>query len=163
MLVETPIANIFDPDSQDISAWSIDWVDFSWMECASRAVRKQSRNGQDIRILLKLGVTLRHGDVLWRSEDRSDAIVVSVELSNVLIARPRNSVEAISLAFELGNLHVPIEVSDDGIVTVDDGPVEAVFRKLGVPYELQSRRFEPPLRGTGQFALSDKFEISRKS
>ena len=158
MLVEAAISNLFDPDAQQIA--TIDWLDLDWASCLKRAMKKRTRGDRDVRILLKLGVVLRHGDVLWT--DQSTAIAVNVLPCDVVVIKPRDATESTTIAYELGNLHVPAQLCDGEIITIPDGPIEAILDRLGVSYEFQRRRFEPTLRNGTQIALSANFEITRK-
>ena len=162
MLVEAPLGNILDADSCDVSVRAIDWLDLSWAQCASRAMRRQSRSGLEVRFLLGLGISLRHGDLLWQSDDGSSAVVVNVLPSEVLVATATTLEEAASIGFELGNLHAPMQFAAERIITLYDGPIQAVLDRLVVSYERQTRRFEPQFKGDGQFTLADNFELSRK-
>ena len=65
MLIESPQGNIL----TDPAGEPIDWLDLSWQECRQRALRKRTRGGRDVRLLLRLGVMLRHGDILRRGQD----------------------------------------------------------------------------------------------
>jgi urease accessory protein UreE len=58
-------------------------------------------------------------------------------LSTVLVARPRSRRECFALAIELGNLHVPVEITTDAILVAPDGPVEEVLERMGVPWEIR--------------------------
>ena len=81
---------------------------------ASPRVRKKSRGGRLIRTLLKLGTVLRHGDVLF--EDSQIIVAVNLLPCEVLIAEPKNSIECASVAYKLGDLHVPMEISDSEMI-----------------------------------------------
>src|SRR5262245_48201256 len=93
MLIETPIGNIFADDSTLV--WEkIDWLDLTWQECLRRAIDKPTRGGVQVRILLRLGTTLRHGDVLYcNSESAGAPIAVHILPCPVVVVRPRNPIE----------------------------------------------------------------------
>jgi urease accessory protein len=99
--------------------------------------------------------------VYANAELASAPIAVHILPCPVVVARPRNPIEWAKLAYELGNLHVPIELLPDRLVTICDGPVEAALHRVGVPFETEMRRFEP-LRGSGmEITLADGFTINR--
>jgi urease accessory protein len=161
MLVEAPMGQLDDPDGRD-EAWEIDWVDVSWQQCASRAFRRTSRGGRELRFLLRLGVVLKQGDIIWRDQNAKQCVAVNVEPCAVLVARPGSIESAVSIAFELGNLHLPLQFSAGEIVSIDDGPVQEVLEMAGVPFTHEMRRFEPTSRGTLQITLAESFQVIRR-
>jgi urease accessory protein len=141
MLVESAIGNIHDPAESSAPA-TIDWLDLTWLECRKRFARKQTRTGREVRILLRLGQTLKHGDILGRLPD--DTIVaVNVLPADVLLIRCATPAAAIAAAFQIGNLHLPIEVESGNLIVVAHPEVEAMLDKFKIAFERQSRRFQP--------------------
>lgn len=129
-----------------------DEVELGWLDLTRRALRTVSRSGRPIGILLPLGVALRHGDVIF--EDDASCIVVVHRPSEVWRIRAASSNALATIALELGNMHVPVEVTVEGdLYTPPDGPTEGVLRRAGVSYELCERRFVP-LRATVTSGLS---------
>src|SRR4051812_29962136 len=51
-------------------------LSLAWMDCTRRAFRKRTTSGREIALLLPLGVTLSHDDILW--EDADSYVVVEV-------------------------------------------------------------------------------------
>ncbi|HEX8913408.1 MAG TPA: hypothetical protein VF796_13690 [Humisphaera sp.] len=137
-----------DPDGADlVQDPRLDLLDLDWDECHRRALAKSTRRGRPVRLLLRLGTTLRHGDVV---ADAADCLlVVRVEPAEVLVARPASAREAAAVALEWGNLHVPVQILDDGsLVTLADGPALGLAAKHGVTVTTEQRRFEPvPISG----------------
>lgn len=154
MLVEAPLGNISNLSSE----LPFDWLDLAWEECFRRAVRKQTRSGRLIRTLLKLGTILRYGDVLI--QDSQGVVAVNVVPCEVVVVEPKNTSEMASLAYKLGDLHVPMEISETEIITPCDGPIQAAFHELSVEYRTETRRFQPTLRSTTvQMTLATDFEL----
>jgi urease accessory protein len=111
-----------------------------------------------VKILAKLGVRLRHGDVLrWASTD-SPTIAINVLPAEVLIAHSPDPQAIARLCYELGNLHVPVQIQNTWILTPADGPVEALMDRLGVSYETTHARFEPTLVSPA-IALTQGFRV----
>jgi urease accessory protein len=162
MLVEAPLGSLNDLLALHPSA-EVDWIEISWTQCAARAFRKTSRGGREVRFLLRLGVVLKHGDVIWRSEDGQACIAVDVTPCAVLAGKPASVAAAVAIAFELGNLHLPLQFTDGELISIDDGPVQEVFDCVGVPCTRQIRRFEPTSRGSLQITLAESFEVIRRS
>jgi urease accessory protein UreE len=171
------LGNVFaDPE---VPAAAIDWVGFYWDECRRRALRKRSQLGVDCRILLSPGAVIRHGDVIFRYDDGL-RIAARIEPCDVLVARPTSFVVATTLAYELGNLHWPMQISaaehassehGDNIpaadmpwgelLTIPDGPAEVLFAQLQLALNVERRRFEPGPVGARP-ELSADFRIMRR-
>jgi urease accessory protein len=138
----------------------IDYIDLHWFDCSRRALRRTSRGGRRIAILLPPGRCLRHGDILIdRPEVRIAAEIIP---SEVLVIRPQSSEGLALLAFELGNLHVPAEILDDEIRVAPDGPVSEVVERLRMRSELRICRFQPLFTAAG-VTLSPSLQIIRSS
>ncbi|HEX4796025.1 MAG TPA: urease accessory protein UreE [Humisphaera sp.] len=136
-----------------------DYLDVEWWELDRRALRKTTRGGKSIRILLPLGSIIHHGDLLSDGE-ASVLIQACVIPCEVLIIRPRDSVEMGLLALEIGNLHIPAQIVDCTMRVPADGPAEAVAAGLGIPCERQLVRLEPRrCAGMPQVQLSADFRI----
>jgi urease accessory protein len=144
MWCERIIRNCGDPSgpcwSDQWAGRSVDWVDIQWTDCG-RVLKKQTRSGQPVRVLLPPGQTLRHGDVIY--EDAQQAIAIHVLPCEVIVARPDNARTLALLALELGNLHMPAQIDRDEIAFIEDGPAMGVVDALQVRWTREVRRFEP--------------------
>lgn len=159
MLVESPIGRL---DSDE--AAGIDWLDLTWVECGRRALRKITRGGRELRILLRLGITLFHRDMLWRSADGDNTIAVHVIPADVLILSPTDAHHLAAATFELGNLHAAVELlPGNRIATAFDGPALGVCEKLKIPHEVRSHRFQPTFRGTIPVTIADELSLHRRT
>jgi urease accessory protein len=143
VLIERVLGNVFDAPG-GASASVGDVLPLSWETCLRRACGLGRRGGRDVRALLPPGVRVRHGDVLLRSPDGAALLAVEVEPCELLLARPPSAAEMATLAYELGNLHAPVQIlGDRELLTIPDGPVEALLCDLAVPFQIVIRRFEP--------------------
>ena len=162
MLCDRVLGNVasFSPDR--LAAMTVDTLDVSWRDCARRAVRGTTRGGVAVGVLLPLGQSLRHGDVLF--EDDARLVVASVIPVEVWVASFDNPASMAAAALELGNLHVPVEVGDALTLTaLPDGPTRGVFDRRAAKWETQLLRFAP-LRQTvlgGELRLSSTFGVRR--
>jgi urease accessory protein UreE len=112
-----------------------------WWELNARAIRGRSESGEAVRVLLPLGVSLREGDVLHEDERRR--LVVRVVPCKVYVLKLADPGAAAIVGAELGNLHLPLEVQGQELLTPCDGPAAGVFLRLGVQPQVQSRKFQP--------------------
>src|SRR5947208_2796322 len=105
MLCERVLGNL---DLEPAPDANIDWLDLSWFDCAQRALKRQSRGGTSLRILLSVGERLRHGDILVQDASAGITVAINLTPADVLVARPRSLCEMGQLAVEFGNLHQPV-------------------------------------------------------
>ena len=108
-----------------------DWLDLHWRECFVRASRRPTRGGGEIRMLLPLGMQLRHGDLV---SDGTRQIGIAVRPCDVLLPHPPDASTALLLALGLGNLHAPVQLDGEQLIVVPDGPVEELLASLGVAW-----------------------------
>ncbi|HWE00926.1 MAG TPA: hypothetical protein VG326_00850 [Tepidisphaeraceae bacterium] len=119
----------------------IDELELNWWELDRRALRKNTRGGFDVRVLLPINKFLAGGDVIY--DDGEMLVTVRVAECEVLVLKPRDPFEMGSAALEVGNLHAPAEVVGNEILVVADGPVEAAIVALGIPFARTIRRLHP--------------------
>src|SRR5260221_4768061 len=122
-----------------------DGVELTGSECRRRFLRKRSCHGRDVGTLLPVGTVLRHGDVLHA--DASLVLSVAVQPCPVLLIRPTTLTRAARAAYLLGEIHAPVEITAEELLTPEDDRVAAMLRRLGFSYELATRRFTPGAGG----------------
>jgi urease accessory protein len=159
MVCERVLGNLAHSPST-LSNEELDFIELQWFECARRALRKRTRGGRDLALLLPPGQILRHGDIL--AEGLAFRVAVEILPCEVLVARPLSAGSLALLAFELGNLHVPTELFDDEIRVAPNGPVTEVIERLGIPSEIQLCLFQPRFTAAG-VTLSPLLQITRSS
>jgi urease accessory protein len=127
-------------DDPAIERAGIDWVDVGWQQTLRRALRLVSQGGRRVDVLLPPGGRLSHGDVLAAGPP-----VVAVRLATiaVLCIHAGDPVTLGRIAFDLGNRHVPVQITPDGLLTPDDGPARGVAASHGLACETIESRFYP--------------------
>lgn len=162
MLCDCILGNVVSLAPDRIAGKAIDTLDVSWRECARRAVRGTTRGGVAVGVLLPLGQSLRHGDVLFADDAR--LVVASVIPVEAWVASFESPTSMAAAALELGNLHVPVEVAEGpALIALPDGPTRGVFDRRAAKWVTQLRRFAP-LRETvlgGELRLSSTFGVRR--
>jgi len=106
--------------------------------------RVQTRNGRELALALPAGTLLAPGDVVYVARDWY--VVVEAAPEPVLAVRPRSSEEALHVAYEVGSRHFALGVDGDTLLVPDDGIMEHLLGRLGVPWERTQAGFIP-LRG----------------
>jgi urease accessory protein UreE len=155
MIFDRVIANLTDADTAVVLP--NDWVDLHWRECFARAAKLRTRSGKEIRLLLPLSAQLRHGDLITNGHEK---IAIEVKPCPVLLLHPSDANTAMLLSLGLGNLHAPVQLDGELLITIPDGPVEELLQSLGVGFSTEVRRFEPssiaaPLRAQ----LASQFQV----
>jgi urease accessory protein len=152
LLCDRVLGNVATLPPNRFDGKSADPLSLTWLDCTRRAIRARSASGRDVGILLPLGVSIAHGDVLH--EDDAAYVVVEVQPCELWLVRAASPAALARVALELGNLHAPVEVTPDGeLLTPPDGPTEGALRRHGATYTLSHRRFTP-LRATVTSGLS---------
>jgi len=162
MLCERVLGNLDgDPTAFSRACRDMDELELKWWELNNRALRKITRDGREIRILLPIGQYLHDGDIIY--DDGATIVVIRVAECEVLVVKPRNAAELGLAALEIGNLHAPAEMVGDELVVLADGPIESAMSELGVPYERTVRRLNPRrCAGMPVLAASPNLNIRRK-
>ena len=124
----------------------IDFLDVPWNQC-DRFVRKCTRSGRFIRVVLPPDERLMHGDVVF--QDGARRVVVYVPKSDVMVARPRGIREMGLVALHLGDLHTPACITENEVVFIGNEPAMEVVQTLGVACRREVRRFQPAFSKTG--------------
>ena len=168
MLFDRVLGNVDDPPGE-IGRDPAHGVELSWDDCNRRAIRARTNRGFDVGILPPLGTTLRHGDVLGSSRatitDTAATLLVHVRPCEVWVATFPDVPSLASAALELGNLHVPAQVTAASeLITLPDGPALGVFSRYAAAWRAETRRFVP-LRATvlgAEVKLSRSLQITRR-
>ena len=139
MWCERVVRNLADA-KEALGEQVIDYVDVEWDECKS-VLKKHTRGGEPVRVLLPSAQRLRHGDVLLEEQNR--AIVVNVLPAPMVVVRPPDATSLAILALELGNLHWPTQIAVGEVIFPPSEVALDALKRLGLPWTLEDRRFEP--------------------
>jgi urease accessory protein len=90
---------------------------------------------------------LRHGDVVARNDHAAYVIQQSPEPC-LAVPLPA-AAEAARLAWQIGNLHQPVQVTDDTLIAPDDPAVRTLFRQLNLAFTEAPHIFEPETGAAG--------------
>ena len=131
-----------------IQDWEIDTLTLPWEDrCRSHGRRKTDR-GREFALALPSGSILRQGDQLLLSPERCQ-IQVQEALEPVLVLRPLSPPEWAWLAYQIGNRHLPLMITDFELVCPHDPSAEHLFQQLGINYEVSERPFTPAIPQSG--------------
>jgi urease accessory protein len=140
VVCERVLGNLDDDDFADARLTrELDAVALTWQECAKRFQRKQSMGGRDVGLLLPVGTRLRHGDVVHVTP--GFLVYVSVIPCNVFVIDTGEPRALVRIAYELGDLHWPIEMARDGLIMPADEMMEGFLGERWISFRRESRRF----------------------
>jgi urease accessory protein len=123
-------------------------------QLVKRIQRLTTDHGTEVGLRLPPGAPdLTDGDILELTE--TNAIVVAVESTDVIVIKARSILEMAVTAHSLGNRHLQAqffgadsEYGAEVMVVQDDHTVIQYLEGAGVPYERQSRVMPVPFRHT---------------
>lgn len=158
MIIDAILGNKFDPATQEFDPVSLEKLHEERVVLPSallvkRIQRVTTDHGRELGIRLagEMKADLRDGDVLYI--DDKDAIVISVEHSDVLVIAPDSVKEMGIVAHNLGNRHMQAQFFGDDseyqaqvMVLAYDHTVEDYLKHVGVPYSRQERVMPVPFR-----------------
>jgi urease accessory protein len=121
-------------------ALTIEQLFLSWDELQKRILRKTTDVGREIGIQLENG-HLHPGDILFREENH--LIVVRVKEEAVLVVPVRNMREMGLAAHAVGNMHAPIELKSESVITPYNQVLQEQLVKLGLSPVKEDRAFAP--------------------
>lgn len=99
-----------------------------------------TESGRRLRVSLDRGAELEDGDVLIA--DSGFAVAVAAAEEDLIVLRPGNAIRDWAVAcYQLGNLHRPLRVTGQDILTPRDAQVEAMLTKLGIPFRAARQPF----------------------
>lgn len=84
---------------------------------------------------------LRHGDIFFQTESQSYVIAQSAE--PVLRIELRSPAEAAATAWQIGNMHFPVEVRDDALLIEDDPVLRQMLERGGIAFTTAQAVFQP--------------------
>ncbi len=93
---------------------------------------------------LPTGTILKDGDILHA--DSRSYIAVEAAREPLIRIHPGNVQEAALLAYEIGNRHLPISITEESIITPREGLLEEFLAKNGIDYTCAKEIFEPVRR-----------------
>jgi len=119
---------------------TIEQLFLAWDELQKRILRKTTDVGRDIGIQLEKG-HLHPGDILYREENH--LIVVRVKEEAILVV-PISTMREMGLAAHaIGNMHAPIELKSDSVITPYNPVLQEHLAKLGLHPVKEAGAFAP--------------------
>jgi urease accessory protein len=118
-----------------------DTLRLTWEERRWTRRRAVSTARRAVALALPTGTVLRAGDIIAVEPDWYLAVEARPE--PVLAVLPRDRIEAIHVAFEVGNRHFSLAVDGDVLLVPDDTAMEQLLARLGVAWDRREAVYDP--------------------
>jgi urease accessory protein len=118
----------------------VDRVSLTWDERQKSRQKLQTAEGREVALALPTGTRLNAGDLLPVEEGW---IEVGLAPEEVLLIRPRTLQEAAFVAYQVGNRHLSLEITDDGLKTLYEPVLASYLCRQGIPVEQTHLPFTP--------------------
>ena len=127
--------------AEDLRGKEADRLLLTWEQRRWARDRFATAKGREIALALPTGTTLEPGHTLCVGADWY--LKVEAVLEPLLAICPRNREEAIRIAFEVGNRHLPLALEADTLMVPDDAVMVRLLERMGVPWERRLAAFNP--------------------
>ena len=118
----------------------VDRVSLTWDERQKSRQKLRTAAGREIALALPTGTRLNAGDLLPIEEGW---VEVHLAPENVLLIWPRNLQETAFVAYQVGNRHLALEISEDGLKTLYEPTLASYLRQQGIAVEQAQLSFTP--------------------
>ena len=136
------IDRLIPPASQDdLQGKEEDKLVLAWEQRRWLRGRFTTAKGRKIGIALPTGTTLAPDSILYVGPEWYLRIEAAAE--PVLEVLPSGYMEAIKIAFEVGNRHFPLAMQESKILVPDDTAMVRLMDRLGAPWERRQAVFNP--------------------
>ena len=131
--------NVLPPEAR---GYARDTLTLGWDDRLRVRGRRRSDDGVGFDLSLPRGTILRGGDCLVLDEAR--VVVVVVERPEpVFLIEPRTPQDWGLFAYHIGNRHLPLMITEAGIVCPDVAGVEQLLEQRHIPFARAKLAFTP--------------------
>jgi len=102
----------------------------TWEERSKTHQRVTTRAGREIGIRLPTGSQLLPGTILYVGDDFHVEVTAACE--DVWLVQTPDVRTLLRVAYEIGNRHFPIDISDASVAVLYDHTLEELWRRLGI-------------------------------
>jgi urease accessory protein len=118
----------------------IDTVALTWEERQKSRQRLRTTQGQELALALPTGTRLQAGDLLPTVDGYIEG---GLALEDVILITPQNLQEAAFVAYQIGNRHLPLEITGEGLKTLYERVLAAYFDQQAIATERRQLPFTP--------------------
>lgn len=136
LIIEHKITN-----TTNLNNLEMDTVVLNWEERRKARQKIRTKKGVEIAIALPTGTILNNSDILYR--DDKCYIAVEAEKEDVISIQLNDITGSAMIAYELGNRHAPVSISNSRLMTPYNHLIEDLLKRLSIRYERSKDIFEP--------------------
>ena len=122
--------------------YSRDTITLGWEDRTYVRGRRRTEGGVEFGTALPRGTVLRAGDCFVLDDERRVVMVVE-QPEAVFVIEPRSAPEWALFAYQIGNRHQPLMVTDHALVCPDVPGVERLLQRHKMPYARATMPFTP--------------------
>jgi urease accessory protein len=130
----------------DATAFERDVITLGWEDRLKTRARRTADSGFEFATALPRGTVLRAGDA-FVMHDVSRVVTVRERAEPVFVIRPSTPIEWGLWAYQIGNSHQPLMVTDAALVCPDLPGMEQVLQYHAIPFTRDVRVFTPASQG----------------
>jgi urease accessory protein len=138
-VIREPLGHV-DPDARRVPLVA------DRLTLAKRRWRGRAEDGEEFGF--DLAAPLKNGAAFWAMKEAVYVIAQRMEMVLEVVLIPRSAPVA-RLGWAIGNLHFPIEVTDDAIRVPDDPALRQLFTREEIPFSMVECVFQPFARTHG--------------
>lgn len=144
MLITTKLGNLAQLDA---GARKIDRLPLEWYEAGKRMQRKRTTGGDEMILkFLDTAPEFTEGDILLIDTER--IVVVEIIPCDCLTILADSMYEMASLAYEIGNKHLPVFFENNTLLVPMDAPLFRLLTAQGYQVQEGKRKLLHPLKTT---------------
>jgi urease accessory protein len=129
------------PGDQDLRSRQEDTLLLTWEQRRWVRGRLTTTSGRKIGLALPTGTTLAPDAILWIAPDWYLRVEALAE--PILEITPRDTEEAVKIAFEVGNRHYPLAMRGNNLQVPDDLAMTRLLERLCVAWVRRQAIFNP--------------------
>lgn len=143
IVVDTLPTNV---SPEDLAGKENDRLLLTWEQRRWMRGRFTTEKRREIGVALPTGVQIELGQIMWIGPDWY--LTMGAAAEPLLAIHARDQLEAIRIAFEIGNLHFPLAVAGERLLVPDDSAMSQLLSRIGARWEKCSFAFQPIGRGS---------------
>jgi urease accessory protein len=129
------------PSAEKLRGKEVDKLVLTWEQRRWVRGRFITTAGREIALALATGTRLKPGTILLIEPQWYVEVIAADEPVLEVFVPDRAS--ALKVAFEVGNRHFPLALSEQGLLVPDDPAMVNLMERLGVRFERRLATFEP--------------------
>lgn len=134
-----------DLTAADMGSREEDSLEMTWEQRRWLRGKFITKKGRELALALPTGTVLSTGTILCVQSKWYVRVEAAPE--SVIVVKPKNTHEAIRLAFEIGNRHFALAIDGDALLVPDDIAMTQLFDRLHIEWERRNAVFSPISQG----------------